>query len=85
MADRPREDGGLTATQLFNSLEMSPLCDPSDVEGLTPEQLAALHAFLHEIIAAYYRMTILVPPDQALVVLDKRFKKAAGAPRRPRR
>lgn len=84
MADKPKEAGGLTASQLIASLEMSPRCDAADVKGLTPEQQAALHAFLHEVIAAYYRMTILVPQNQAMAVLDRRFSRAAQGPRRVR-
>jgi hypothetical protein len=77
MEDTMKEDVGLTATQLLGSLQAKPLCDDADVQELTPEQQAALHAFLHETIAAYYRMRMLIPEDRALAVLNKRFAKAA--------
>ena len=65
------------AARFVRSLELKPLCDSAHAKNLTPEQQAALHAFLHEFLAAYYRMRILVPEDRANAILDSRFAKAA--------
>ncbi len=65
------------ATKLLKSLQMRPFCDHTDTDQLTPEQMAAVHAFMHEMLAAYYRMTIIVPAGLSLEVLNKRFAKAA--------
>jgi hypothetical protein len=64
------------ATALLDSLKFKPFCDHKSTSELTPEQQAALHAFLHEVLAAYYRMSILVPEEARTRVLNKRFAEA---------
>jgi hypothetical protein len=78
MADKTQARVGPSASQLLRSLELKPLCDAADVQGMTPEQVAAVHAFLHEILAAFYRMRILVPENLVLTALNKRFERAAA-------
>jgi hypothetical protein len=78
MASQGSKTGGLTASQLLNFLQVQPFCDNTGGD-LTPEQEAALHAFLHEILAAYYRMRMTVPEKTALAMLDRKFAQAAAA------
>lgn len=75
--------GVLTATKLLLSLQVRPFCDDAGDQELTPEQEAALHAFLHEIMAAYFRLRMTVPQDKVLTLLDRRFAKAATERLRP--
>ncbi len=77
MKDKAQARVGITATQLLTSLQVRPFCDHGDVRDLPPEQQAALHAFMFELLSAYWRMRIVVPEDKALRVLNKRFAKAA--------
>lgn len=77
MANDANTGGGLTAAQLLKSLQVRPFCDDNSDQGLSPEQEAALHAFMHEMMAAYYRMRMVVPEQKALTVLDRRFATAA--------
>jgi hypothetical protein len=39
--------------------------DPDDIAELTPEQLSALHMCKHEVLAAVYRLYMVVPPPAA--------------------
>lgn len=64
------------ASALLKSIQLRPFCDHPDIEDLTPEQQAAMHAFLHEVMAAYFRMTMVVPVGTATRVLNARFAKA---------
>jgi len=84
MKERENTEGGLTASQLLGSLQVRPFCDDPRTKELTPEQRAALHVFLHEIVAAYYRMRMTVPEDLALAILNKRFADAAKMKRLPK-
>ena len=70
------------ASQLLKSLQVRPFCDhvPGD---LTPEQQAAMHAFMHEVLAAYFRMRMTVPEQTALTMLDQRFAAAFDDAGRP--
>jgi len=66
-----------TAGKILKSIKVRPFCDSnSGVRDLTPEQQAAMHAFLHEVLAAYYRMSILVPEDAIAKILSHRFDQA---------
>jgi hypothetical protein len=86
-SDHPHREGivenkgkgplGFTATRLLHSLHVQPFCDHGDVGDLPPEQQAALHAFMFELLASYWRMRMVVPEKQALRVLNARFAKAA--------
>ena len=83
MASESSPAGQLTASRLLTSLKIQPFCDDIGDQDLTPEQQAAVHAFLHEVLAAYYRMTEMVPVQKAATILDRRFAQAAsGKPRR---
>jgi len=78
----PAAKGKGFASQLLKSLQIRPFCDhvPGD---LSPEQQAALHAFLHEVLASYFRMRMVVPENTALTILDQRFADAFADPGRP--
>ena len=68
---------GITAARLLRSLHLRPFCDHGDVGDLPPEQQAALHAFMFEMLASYWRMRMVVPEKSAVRVLNARFAKAA--------
>lgn len=76
MAKKPKVELG---TLLLNDIRLRPFCDHNDVDHLTPEQQAAVHAFLHEFLASFYRMSIIVPEGDFLQVLNSRFSKALKA------
>ncbi|WP_162914728.1 hypothetical protein [Desertibaculum subflavum] len=63
---------------LIHSLKVEPLCDHRDTDELTPEQIAALHAYMHENLAAYYRLLMVVPEEVANRILSKRLIKIAA-------
>jgi hypothetical protein len=65
------------ATDLFMSLSIKPQCDHVP-EELTPEQVAALHAHLHEVMASFYRLSMVVPQPLIFDVLNRRFAQALG-------
>jgi hypothetical protein len=64
------------ASQLLGSLRQQIRCDSAEGEGLTPEQIAALHAFVHDVLRSYHHLKTLVPEEKVLAVLDRRFGKA---------
>lgn len=64
------------AGALIRSLTVTPLCDHKDTTDLTPEQVAAMHMFKHELLAAYYRMRMVVPEAPANRILSKRLADA---------
>jgi hypothetical protein len=72
--------GVLTFKQLMTSLSVRPLCDGVGDLELSEDQEAALHAFLHEILASYHRLLMHVPKDKVHAVFDRRL---AGANRFP--
>jgi hypothetical protein len=51
--------------------------DPPD--GLTVEQLCALHEFLHTVLAAGYKLYQAVPADKAAGVIKEKFGLMVGA------
>jgi len=53
-----------------------PFCMQPDIQGLTPEQLAALHVAKHEVLAALFRLYTKVPEDRADGVVVKFLKDA---------
>jgi hypothetical protein len=58
--------------------------DPPD--GLTTEQLCALHEFFHDVLAAGYRLYQKVPADKAALVIQEKFGDMAGAlPKKPKK
>lgn len=61
------------ADSFLESLMLRPFCDAADVKGLTVEQRAALHVFLYEFLAAYYRACEKVPENNVKQVLEKRI------------
>lgn len=63
---------------LIHSLKVEPLCDHRDTDELTPEQIAALHTYMHENLAAYYRLLMVVPEEVANRILSKRLLKVAA-------
>ena len=42
-------------------------------EGLSPEQLFALHEFFHVVLAAGYKLYQVVPRDRAAQVIKQKF------------
>jgi len=74
--DKAKGHVGISATRLLHSLHLQPFCDHGDVKDLPPEQQAAMHAFLFELLASYWRMRMVVPENKALRVLNTRFAKA---------
>ena len=77
MSQKETVEVSATFGEFLLSLQKRPLCDPGHTRDMTPEQLAALHAFMHEFLAAYWRMRMVVPEDRALRLLDQRVIKAA--------
>jgi len=67
----------LSFTRLFGSLQISPFCEGREAQDLDPRQKAAIHLFLHEILAAYYRLITVVPAAKVAAVLNRRFRSAA--------
>jgi hypothetical protein len=59
---------------LVGFLQMGIKCDSRQVKELTPEQQAALHVFLHEFLAQYFRMVMVVPAARANKIMDKVFR-----------
>ena len=49
-------------------------CSAPEVKDFSAEQLAALHLFKHEVLAATYRLYMEVPQDVADPILKKFFK-----------
>jgi hypothetical protein len=83
MADKPtkkageKTDGvGLSFTQLMGSLKLRMLCDDTGDQELSAEQEAAMHAFLHEVFASYYRLTTRVPEKKVRTIFNRRFASA---------
>jgi hypothetical protein len=68
----------ITATdRLMKSLSSARiLCDKSDVKQLSPEQVAALHAFKHEVLAALFHLFEKVPEDTAKTIVSKHLAEA---------
>jgi len=71
-----KENQDQFARALLTSLRLRPLCDHSSTKDLTPEQIAALHAFLHEVMASFYRLSMVLPEEQTMKILDHRFAQA---------
>ena len=55
-------------------LDASIRCSAPEVKDFTAEQLAALHLFKHEVLAATYRLYMEVPQDVADPILKKFFQ-----------
>ena len=64
-----------TAT-MIKSLQVRPFCDSSQVDDLSATQQAALHVFQYEVLAAYYRVQMVVPESKIIDVLDKKFNRS---------
>ena len=64
MTDKP-----MVATNVFHELAGAKPCPRALVDKLSAEQLAALHAFKHEVAAAGFRLYKEVPPAQADAVV----------------
>jgi hypothetical protein len=71
------ERRGLTVTRLVDALRMRPRCDSAEARDLSPEQQAAFHAFLYDVLRAYHHLKTQVPEDKVLAVLNGRFREAA--------
>ena len=63
-------------------LSLNVFC-PTPPEGLTLEQLCALHEFFHEVLAAGYKLYQKVPPDSAAKVIREKFGKMVDALPKP--
>lgn len=66
------------ADNFLESLMLRPFCDAADVKGLTVEQRAALHVFMYEFLAAYYRACEKVPANSVKQALEKRIVMAVS-------
>ena len=64
------------AENLINALQVQPFCDGPDLEGLSPQQQAALHVFQHEMLAAYFRVCEKVSEDTVNGIINRRLTKA---------
>jgi hypothetical protein len=53
------------------------LCQSPDIGKLNPVQLAALHVFKHEFLAAGYRLYEVIPREKANPILVKFLKRVA--------
>ncbi len=62
------------AEGLITALQVRPFCDTSDLAGLSPQQLAALHVFQHEMLASYFRVCEKVPEAHVIEIIDKRLR-----------
>ncbi len=67
------------AESLVKELQVRPFCDGPETGGLSPEQQAALHAFQHEVLAAYYRCCEKVPLDKVNGIVGGRLARVAAA------
>jgi hypothetical protein len=65
-------------------LSLQPMCEAPDVEGLTPEQTAAVHLFKHEVLAAAYRLYVNVPAEMVDPLLVRYLEKLSAAAARGR-
>ena len=59
-------------------LSLDIFCD-NPPDGLTVEQLYALHEFFHEVLAAGYKLYQVVPADKAAIVIRQKFGAMVGA------
>lgn len=57
--------------KIADILSLEPMCEAPDVEGLTPEQISAVHMFKHEVLAACYRLYLSVPAEMVDPLLAK--------------
>ena len=48
-------------------------CDMPELEGLTPEQICALHEFSHTVMAAGYKLYQVVPQKIAGPIIKKKL------------
>ena len=64
MTDKP-----MIARNLFHDLAGSRPCPRALVDNLSPRELAALHAFKHEVAAAGFRLYQQVSPEHADAVV----------------
>jgi hypothetical protein len=48
-------------------------CPAPSVQGLTPEQQAALHLFKHQCLAALYQLYMVVPASKADPIIEKQL------------
>jgi hypothetical protein len=46
-------------------------CAPPDLQGLTPQQIAALHVFKYKVLASLNKLYMTVPADIANPLIDK--------------
>lgn len=65
MMDKP-----MIANNLFHTLAGAPPCPAPLVTDLDSGQLAALHAFKHDVAAAGFRLYQQVPPEKADPVVN---------------
>jgi hypothetical protein len=61
------------AESLITALQIRPFCDAPDLEGLSPQQLAALHVFQHEMLASYFRVCEKVPEAHVNDIISRRL------------
>lgn len=61
----------VTKTTKFALALAEAKCIPPDVDGLTPVQQNALHAFKFEVLAALHRLYMTVPKELADPIIDK--------------
>jgi hypothetical protein len=63
---------------LIHKVAGMPPCPGGIAKNYTQKELAALHAFKHEFVAAGFRLYQEVPPEKAHAALAEYFKKVAA-------
>lgn len=61
------------AESLITALQVRPFCDMTDLAGLSPQQLSALHVFQHEMLASYFRVCEKVPEAHVNEIITRRL------------
>jgi hypothetical protein len=75
---KPETLSEFSTAAMLKTLQYRPLCDSSSVDDLTSSQQAALHVFQYEVLAAFYRVQMVVPLEKVIDVLDKKFNHKRG-------
>lgn len=52
------------------------LCDHSKIKDLTPEQVAAMYCFIHEVLASLYRLHEKVPEEVINEIISGKIHRA---------
>ena len=61
------------ANDPVHNMAMHIFCELPELEGLTPEQICALHEFTHVVMAAGYKLYQVVPQPIAGPIIKKKL------------